>query len=108
MTAISEKGRGQLKKLSRLFRERAQIHSRPVGSFTYAPDGVNPKLINFTSTSTDDGSVASYDWDFGDGGSSVVANPQHTYAAAGTYQVNLRVTDNLGETGEVTQPVTVL
>jgi YVTN family beta-propeller protein len=49
--------------------------------------------------STDpDGSVARYDWEFGDGGTAANAGPtpQHTYAKAGTYQVTLTVTDNEG------------
>jgi PKD repeat protein len=41
----------------------------------------------------------SYFWDFGDNGNadtSVSVSPQHTYSAAGTYNVTLRVTSNLG------------
>jgi peptidoglycan/xylan/chitin deacetylase (PgdA/CDA1 family)/PKD repeat protein len=61
------------------------------------------------SGSTDpDGTVASYSWDFGDGSTpGTGAKPSHTYAAAGTYQVKLTVTDNLGAIGSVTHPVTV-
>jgi len=33
-----------------------------------------------------------YQWDFGDGGSSKVAQPEHTYAKAGTYRVRVTVT----------------
>ena len=107
MSAIRTKGKLYLQKLSRLFRAQAGVQPRPVSSFTHVADGVNPKLINFTSTSTDDGSVTAWAWDFGDGGTSAVANPQHTYAAAGTYNVTLTTTDNLGATGWVTQQVTV-
>ena len=49
----------------------------------------------------------SYAWDFGDGGSATGATPDHTYAAAGTYQVKLTVTDNKGATNSTTQQVTV-
>jgi len=63
---------------------------------------------NFTSTSSDpDGSIASYSWTFGDGGTSTVQNPSHSYAAAGTYTVVLTVTDNLGATNSVSHSVTV-
>jgi YVTN family beta-propeller protein len=51
------------------------------------------------SGSTDsDGSVARYDWDFGDGdtAANAGASPNHTYAQAGTYQVTLTETDNEG------------
>ncbi len=62
----------------------------------------------FTDTSTDsDGSVLSRSWTFGDGGASTEPNPSHPYAAAGTYDVTLTVTDNGGLTGSATQSVTV-
>ncbi|TAE48993.1 MAG: PKD domain-containing protein [Bacteroidetes bacterium] len=35
----------------------------------------------------------SYDWHFGDGGTSTLAQPQHTYTAYGLYDVSLTLTD---------------
>lgn len=54
--------------------------------------------VNFNSTgSTDlDGSIASYQWNFGDGFTSTQANPSHTFATPGARLVTLTVTDNLG------------
>src|SRR4030095_3534334 len=49
-----------------------------------------PLTVNFSNTST--GSITSYAWTFGDGGTSTVASPSHTYAAAGSYTVSLTVT----------------
>jgi len=47
--------------------------------------------------STDpDGSIVQYDWDFGDTTTGTGENPSHSYAAAGTYNVSLTVTDNDG------------
>jgi subtilisin family serine protease len=43
--------------------------------------------VNFTDQST--GTVTSWSWDFGDGGSSTLQNPSHVYAAPGTYAVSL-------------------
>ncbi len=65
--------------------------------------------ISFSSAgSTDpDGSIASYSWDFGDGGSSALANPAHIYAAAGSFTATLTVTDNQGATGSAQATVTV-
>ncbi len=60
-----------------------------------------------SGSSDPDGSVASYAWDFGDGGSGTGATPSHTYAAAGTYTVTLTVTDNRGATDDSAAPVTV-
>ncbi len=66
----------------------------PTANFTFSCSALS---CNFTSTSSDpDGSIASYSWTFGDGGTSTAQNPSHSYAAAGSYTVSLRVTDNQG------------
>ncbi|WP_426702187.1 PKD domain-containing protein [Rhodanobacter sp. Col0626] len=77
----------------------------PVANFT---SSVNGLIASFTNSSTDTGgTISAYAWSFGDGGTSAVANPSHTYAAAGTYTVSLKVTDNTGATNTKTQQVTV-
>ncbi len=66
----------------------------PTANFTSSCSALS---CNFTSTSSDpDGSIASYSWTFGDGGTSTAQNPSHSYTAAGSYTVSLRVTDNQG------------
>ena len=56
------------------------------------------------STSTDpDGTVSSYAWTFGDGQTGTGATPTHVYAAAGTYNYTLKVTDNGGATSTAFQ-----
>ena len=62
----------------------------PVASFTATPtSGVEPLTVNFTDTST--GSITAHSWTFGDGGSSTLQNPSHTYSA-GVYTATLTVT----------------
>lgn len=52
---------------------------------------------SFTDKSKDDdGSIASWHWDFGDGQSSTEQSPSHPYTAEATYHVTLTVTDNGG------------
>lgn len=71
--------------------------------------GVINAAINFSSNgSTDsDGEIASYQWRFGDGGSSNEANPAHTYTNAGQYTVSLTVLDDKGLGQTVTSTVMV-
>jgi PKD repeat protein len=40
--------------------------------------------------------AAGYSWTFGDGGTASDAQPSHAYAAAGTYTVELTVTNASG------------
>ncbi len=61
-------------------------------------NGIAPLNVQFTgSNSTDsDGAIASYAWNFGDGGTATSANPLRTYNAAGNYSARLIVTDDDG------------
>ncbi|MHC4659326.1 MAG: PKD domain-containing protein, partial [Planctomycetota bacterium] len=54
------------------------------------------------------GSIVAWSWDFGDGSNSTEQNPVHTYAASGTYMVNLTVTDDTSLTDTTTMDYTVL
>lgn len=63
--------------------------------------------VDGSQSSDADGTVASYDWNWGDGsthGSGVTAT--HTYAQTGGYTVTLTVTDNDGAQSVVTHDVT--
>lgn len=51
---------------------------------------ISPLTIHFADQSVY--SPATYQWDFGDGNSSTLPNPQHTYATAGLYNVCLVIT----------------
>jgi vibriolysin len=78
----------------------------PVASFTASPSGLGVSF-NGSGSSDPDGSIASYAWNFGDSTNGAGATTSHTYAAAGTYNVSLTVTDNQGATNMSTQAVTV-
>jgi PKD repeat protein len=72
----------------------------PVAKFTYTPD--HPRVgrtVQFADQSTDaDGTIESWSWTFGDGGTSSERNPHHRYALEGSYTVKLTVKDNDGLT----------
>jgi PKD repeat protein len=78
----------------------------PVAAFTSSAVDLVASF-DASGSSDPDGSIASYAWDFGDGGVATGVKPSHTYAAAGTYTVKLTVTDNGGATNVVSHPVTV-
>lgn len=61
--------------------------------------GYENTAISFNgSESTDDGTIVSYIWDFGDGANGSSASPTHIYVRSGNYTVTLTVTDNSGKT----------
>ena len=77
----------------------------PVAAFT---PSCTYLVCSFTDASSDpDGSVAGWRWTFGDGGTATTQSPSHTYGAAGTYTVQLTVTDDKGATGTTSKSVTV-
>ena len=51
-------------------------------------------IIHFTDSSTN--LAQSWRWNFGDGDTSILENPTHTYSSVGTYNVTLIVTNTLG------------
>jgi PKD repeat protein len=84
----------------------SSINAAPTAAFSATTDGLLAHLDGSASADSD-GTVASYAWDFGDGKAGTGATPDHTYAAAGSYQVQLTVTDDRGATGTITKTVTV-
>lgn len=77
----------------------------PVADFTATASGLTVDVDG--STSTDDGSIASYAWTFEGGDTATGPTASHTFPDSGTYDVTLTVTDDLGATNSVTKEVSV-
>src|SRR4051794_30527420 len=77
----------------------------PSASFGMAPSsGTTPLPVSFTDTST--GSPTTWAWNFGDGTTSTLQNPSHTYATGGTYTVNMTASNSAGSSTATAATVT--
>jgi PKD repeat protein len=82
----------------------------PLACFSCLPPspGVREEITFDGSASFDpDGTIVSYEWDFGDGSGGAGAVVQHSYSQAGEYTVTLTVTDNDQLTGSMSLSVAV-
>ena len=62
---------------------------------------------HFTDDSRSTSQVTEWFWEFGDGTTSTLQSPQHTYAASGDYRVKLTVADTQGHKDDFTRNVSV-
>jgi len=67
--------------------------------------GCNPFTVPFLDQSTGQNPIAAWEWDFGNGGSSTVQNPNETFVT-GNYTVTLIAIDSAGCRDTVTSTVT--
>jgi PKD repeat protein len=86
----------------------APTNQPPTSMISGPTIGIEGVAVTFDgSASTDaDGSIASYDWDFGDGSAATGWIVSHTYFA-GSFTVSLTVTDNSGNTDTATLNISV-
>lgn len=80
----------------------------PVAAATASASGGDvPLMVSFSAAGSGDpdGAITSYAWDFGDGGSSTQANPNHAYTTPGNYVATLTVTDDQGAVSVNSVPV---
>ncbi|HYQ95812.1 MAG TPA: PKD domain-containing protein [Candidatus Eisenbacteria bacterium] len=77
----------------------------PTAEFSGSPlGGRAPLTVQFTDQSaTGSAGITQWTWTFGDGATSTLRNPSHTYAAEGSYPVSLTVTTTVG-TDSKTKP----
>ncbi len=71
----------------------------PVAAFSGSPtSGEAPVSVSFVDASTN--APTSWNWTFGDGGTSTAQNPSHTYTSAGSYTVSLTAANAFGSNVE--------
>ncbi|MEM4662794.1 MAG: PKD domain-containing protein [Candidatus Diapherotrites archaeon] len=91
--------------------QRIQVRKKPDISELYAPVaifiadkyfGFPPLTVAFDATMSfdPDGSIKSYEWDFGDGSTATGPIVAHIFSTKGSFFVRLRVTDQNGLVGE--------
>ncbi|MFV1883665.1 MAG: choice-of-anchor I family protein [Balneola sp.] len=89
------------------------VNDAPLAKFSIEQDGFEngDNVITLTDESNDandpNGFIVSYFWDFGDGNSSTLQNPKHTYDTASEFEVSLTVTDNEGATATLKETINV-
>lgn len=68
--------------------------------------GLAPLTVQFNESTT--GCPTAWHWDFGDGATSSLRNPSHTYTAVGDYEVTLTVTNSEGSDTVSYRPIRVV
>ena len=85
--------------------------NQPHAAFTATPDsGFPPLQVSFdaAASSSPNGAVVSYNWDFGDGTEGSGETATHTYEEKGSYQVTLIITDSNGDVGARSKTIEAL
>lgn len=74
------------------------VQANPIANFSFTPSaGCAPLAVSFSDLSAaGSGSLVEREWVFGDGTTSNVLNPTHTYSDVNTYSVTLRVKNQFG------------
>jgi len=74
-----------------------KIYVKPISEFTENTTAFCvPEEVNFTDESISLNNIVSWNWDFGDGGSSTQQNPVYEYLNNGIFTVSLSVLDDKG------------
>lgn len=88
----------------------ALVYAYPVlkAAFTAAGFCSNKETkFNSSPTRSDAGGIAYYKWDFGNGDTTNVANPNYLYKTPGNYAVKLYVRNDKGCEQTITNPITI-
>jgi PKD repeat protein len=89
------------------------VATPPIAIFTCSTTYIianTPVTFNATDSNDPDGTIESYQWDFGDSNLTIVTEPilKHAYKAADIYTVTLTITDNKQLTNFTQTQITVI
>ena len=84
-----------------------EANTAPTASFTAELQG-RTLFVDGTASSDSDGTIAQWDWDFGDGATATGEYAEHMYSGDGDFTVQLTVTDNSNGTDTTSQLLGVL
>ena len=87
--------------------KRINVDAKPVVKFAYTSSCIGSSIPFTDSTKIASGSISSWAWNFGDGGTSTIQSPKHTYTVNNAYTVKLTVVSNNGIITTYSQPITV-
>ncbi len=83
------------------------VNVLPLADFTPNNVCINDPMLFHDISTINNGSITSWNWNFGDGNVSQQQNPQHIYQSTGTWTVSLIVTSNSGCADTVTKNFSV-
>jgi PKD domain/Divergent InlB B-repeat domain len=86
----------------------APPNTPPTASFSVVGPHRPLSPITFTSTSSDDGSIANAFWSFGDATIATGLSVTHAFARSGAYTVRLTVVDDEGAQSSIERTVTIV
>jgi len=87
---------------------RITFKPSPIADFTSTTACQNINTVFDDNSTSLDGSLIVWSWEFGDGDTSIAQNPIHFYPTSGTFTTTLIVTSNNGCIDTITKQVTVL
>lgn len=92
---------------SNSFTQQIQIYNAPETNFSFAQTCAGSQTIFSDSSIINNGSLAYWNWNFGDGNTSTLPSPNHTYTTEGVYLVKLKTTTLQGCKDSITMPVEI-
>jgi PKD repeat protein len=107
LTVTNDRGRAASKSATISIGQSAP----PTGTIVVSPEDVSvgqTVFITVTNVTPGNGrTVVSYDWNFGDGTTASGQSVTKSWAAANTYTIVLTITDDLGQTRNISRTITV-